>query len=337
MGEVYFLGVDVGGSKTHALICTQDGNVIGFGEGPGGNPEEVGETGLVCSMRIAINKAESFSNSIPINYCIAGFGIAGYDWDCDREMIEHAITSLGLNCPFVVENDVIPLLWACTSRGWGIAVTAGTGNNVRGRNQFGKSGRISGNSIQNGEFGGAGELVFLAKQRLSQIWSLRSDYSVLVERFLEFTGAKNLPDLVEGLVRNRYQLKASEAPIILQAAQESDPVALEIVWFNVHELAKSVQAVARQLELEDNPFDLILAGSLLVKSDFYRELFLQIVEHILPKARPLLLNIPSVTGAVLMAMSHSVILTQIDLPSEPWRTEKILNEIQSYFNSWSNI
>lgn len=33
MTKPYYLGVDVGGTKTHALVVDADGQVVGFGEG----------------------------------------------------------------------------------------------------------------------------------------------------------------------------------------------------------------------------------------------------------------------------------------------------------------
>jgi N-acetylglucosamine kinase-like BadF-type ATPase len=326
MGDLLYLGVDVGGSKTHALICAEDGSVLGFGEGQGGNPEEVGESGLAATMRIVISRAESQLTSLPKTYQAAGFGIAGYDWGCDREMIACAIQSLELGCPEVFENDALPLLWAGSSHGWGIAVSAGTGNNVRGRNAAGKTGRISGNSIQNGEFGGASELVFLANQRLSQIWIGRGGSSLLVDRLIAYCGASDLGDLVEGLVRDRYRLTADAAPIILQAAQEGDALAVELTRFNAGELAKSVQAVAGQLGLLDKSFELVMAGSLLVKSSYYRELFVQIIQEQLPKANPRLLSGPSVVGALMMAMEVGQRLSDLHRAA-------VLGRLQTYFNN----
>jgi len=37
-----FLGVDIGSSKSHAIIADERGNVLGFGEGGPGNHEVVG-------------------------------------------------------------------------------------------------------------------------------------------------------------------------------------------------------------------------------------------------------------------------------------------------------
>ena len=42
----HFLGIDVGSSKTHALIVDETGRWIGFGKSGGGNHQGVGYAGL---------------------------------------------------------------------------------------------------------------------------------------------------------------------------------------------------------------------------------------------------------------------------------------------------
>ena len=42
----YFLGVDIGATKSHALVAEEDGRAVGFGEGGSGNYETVGWDGL---------------------------------------------------------------------------------------------------------------------------------------------------------------------------------------------------------------------------------------------------------------------------------------------------
>ena len=42
----YFLGVDIGGTKSHALIADENGQVVGFGRAGAGNWEAVGYDGL---------------------------------------------------------------------------------------------------------------------------------------------------------------------------------------------------------------------------------------------------------------------------------------------------
>ena len=50
---------------------------------------------------------------------------------------------------------------------------AGAGNNVRGKDQTGKIGRITGNSVYSGEIGGGGEMVWLAQVGVTHAWTQR--------------------------------------------------------------------------------------------------------------------------------------------------------------------
>ncbi len=296
------LGVDVGGTKTHALLHDLQTGQEALGVGPGGNWEEFGLAGMLDSLRIAIDQAGLRFGSGKIQPAAAAFGLAGFDWESDRTSISGAIESLDLGCPFVLENDGILPLWAAVPNGFGIAVSAGTGNNVRGRWHNGRSGRITGNSVRNGEFGGASELVFLALQRLSYIWTQRAPAETdLTAEFCRLTRASDLGDLLEGIIRERYIILSSAAPLILAAAQNGDAIALEVVETCVQELALSVLGVTRQLQIEQQSFPLVMSGSMLQKSPFYRKLFTTAVHSFLPKAQMQLLEEPPVRGALKMS------------------------------------
>ncbi|MBW6474919.1 MAG: hypothetical protein K0B14_17465, partial [Anaerolineaceae bacterium] len=128
-----FLGMDVGGSKTHALLSDENGQVLGFGEGPGGNPEMVGYDGLTLAMQAAIQKALRKSGIKRPQIAAAGFGIAGYDWPFQYTDILQAVQALGLRTEILaIENDAVPPIYGGSTQGWGIAACVGTGNNVRG-------------------------------------------------------------------------------------------------------------------------------------------------------------------------------------------------------------
>ena len=46
----YYLGLDVGSSKTHALIADAAGRCVGFGAAGAGNYQTVGYDGLALSL-----------------------------------------------------------------------------------------------------------------------------------------------------------------------------------------------------------------------------------------------------------------------------------------------
>ena len=76
----YFLGVDTGATKSHALIADGSGRALGFGEGGPGNPDSVGHEGLADVLRAITQEALTGAGISKDEIAGAGFGIAGYDW-----------------------------------------------------------------------------------------------------------------------------------------------------------------------------------------------------------------------------------------------------------------
>jgi N-acetylglucosamine kinase-like BadF-type ATPase len=79
-----FLGVDIGGTKTHVLIADELGQVSGFGERGPGNHQSVGYGGMRKVLHEAVGHALAQAG-IPVSKIAgAGFGIAGYDWPSQK-------------------------------------------------------------------------------------------------------------------------------------------------------------------------------------------------------------------------------------------------------------
>src|SRR4030065_571739 len=128
----YFLGVDIGGTKSHALITYEKGNALGFGTYGPGNHEEVGYEGLRIALHTITEKALGMAGLKKDQISAAGFGVAGYDWPSERQPTLDAINSIGLIAPVEAVNDTIIGLLAGASQGWGVAVVAGDGRTCVG-------------------------------------------------------------------------------------------------------------------------------------------------------------------------------------------------------------
>ena len=141
----YFLGVDIGNTKSHALICDETGQALGCGIGGPGNHETYGKDGFQRVLNGVVTEAIRAANIAPGDIVGAGYGIAGYDWSEDRPLIDEVIASLGLTVPYQAYIDAVPGLVAGASRGWGVSVTSGTGVNAFGRDASGNLARMTGN------------------------------------------------------------------------------------------------------------------------------------------------------------------------------------------------
>lgn len=301
----YFLGIDVGSSKTHALIVDESGQCIGFGKSGGGNHQGVGYEGTEHVMRESFDGALIMSGVEKAHISGAGFGVAGYDFPSDREGHLKAISGLGLTCPVEVVNDGVNGLLAGATRGIGVNVTAGSSNNARGRNQNGTEGRIVGNGSSFGEQGGAIEIVQHGLQMVNHAWIKRIPPTALTLIYINAVDAKNEMDLMEGLSSERYHLFPFLAMQVLEAARAGDEAAQNVVRWAGEELGWLAVSVARQIEMQNDDVDIIQSGSVFNAGAIITEPMRNVVLKHCPRAKLIRLDGPPVVGAVILGMEQA--------------------------------
>jgi len=299
----YFLGVDVGSSKTRALIADEFGHTLGLGESGPGNHEVVGYPGLTEALHAAAGQALASAALRRDQIIGAGFGISGYDWPSETKPILQAISALSLQAPIQVVNDAIIGLLAGSAQGWGIALVSGTGCNCWGWDrERQREGRVTGDGIRMGEAAGASDLVYKAVQAVAYEWTRRGPPTRLSEAFLEKTGYDSLMQLLDALVTGQISLGASAAPLVFQVAAAGDPVASELIKWAGCELGELAKCVIRQLEFEKLAFDVVLVGSMFDGGSILIEPLRKTILDYAPEARLVQLMVPPVTGAVLLGM-----------------------------------
>jgi N-acetylglucosamine kinase-like BadF-type ATPase len=299
----YYLGADVGATKTQVWIADQNGQVVGKGESGPGNHETVGYDGLQNALAQAIGQAANQAGISTRMIAGSGFGVAGYDWESEREAHLQVIHSLGLTGAVEAVNDTILGLLAGTPEGWGIALISGTGCNCRGWDAtHRREGRVVGRSTEAGEGAGSTELMAEVVKALCYEWTMRSSHTELSSALIKFTGAVNLPELLEGTFEGRYRLDGSFAPLVFDIARAGDPIAAEIIRRAGCELGEMANAVIRQLHFEQLAFDVVLVGSMFAGGEILQEPMRQTIHALAPGARFIRLSVPPVTGAVLLGM-----------------------------------
>ncbi|MGD0707302.1 MAG: BadF/BadG/BcrA/BcrD ATPase family protein [Anaerolineaceae bacterium] len=301
MGRI-FLGVDVGGSKTHALVATENGKAVGFGESGPGNHEAVGYEGLFTAMKESIALALTMSGTDLEQVSGAGFGVSGYDWPSERQPTLDTIARLSLACPLEAANDMMVGLMAGTSQGWGVVVDAGTGDNCLGRDAQGNIAHMTGCGPTFGEFGGSGSLVMRATQAIAYEWGKRGPATRLTPAFIELAGAKDVNDLLEGLALGYYTIWGDAAVQIFRVAEEGDAVARDAIAWAGGELGSMVTGIIHQLHFEDEAVEVVMIGSMFNGGLLLLEPFRQTVLSAAPKAQFIRLDVPPVVGGVLMGM-----------------------------------
>jgi len=299
----YYLGADLGATKTHTLIVDETGRALGFGESGPGNHESVGYDGMFQSMHSGIHQALHSAGLKKEDLTGAGFGVAGYDWPSENDATASVIDRLGLNAPYKFVNDAVPGLVAGSEEGWGVVVVSGTGSNCRGWDREHKrEGRVTGHGVLMGEGAGGTELMHRCMQVIGYSWSKRIPKTALADAIVAHVGAKDLEDLMRGYTTYEYQIHANAAPIVFRVAEQGDQVALDLIHWAGVELGEMANAVIRQLEFENLAFDVVMTGSMFEGGAILIDPMRETIHKLAPKARLVRLSAPPVIGAAILGM-----------------------------------
>jgi len=306
------LGIDVGASKTHAILADERGHVLGAGRAGCANWEAVGLEGAGEALRSAIAEASSAAGVAPEAVVASGYGLAGLDWPSDEGRLRPVIDALGVGGPYVMVNDAFLPLRAGTADGVGLAAIAGSGSTVAGRNRAGKTDRSFGAGFPFTDWGGAGDIAGAAVHAVAQAYQGLGPETALAARMLTATGCADLAELLEKIMRWQVKIRGEFAPQVLQAAEAGDAVAQSIVRRAGTTIGANVIAVARRLGMLDTPFDLVTAGGVFSsQSELLNGALLAAVTSLAPKVNLVHWQSPPVVGALLLA------LDLLALPARP--------------------
>lgn len=303
----YFLGVDVGGTKTHALIADETGRSLGFATGGPGNWEGVGYDGLTCVLKEVTSCAALQANIQISQIAGAGMGIGGYDWPSERQDHLEAIAPVGLHCPLEIVNDATLGILAGTKEGWGVSIVAGTGCNGRGwtKDHQHEGRAVGGGSYWSGEYAGGFDIVARALQAVTFEWLKRGPATALTPAFIDYFHARDLEDLIEGIYLQRYRADSSLVLMVFEIASQGDPQALEVMRWAGNELGQIGVGVINQLGFQNETFDVVLIGSLHDEHPLLGQSLRETIWKVAPHANFIRLSVPPVVGGVLLGMEKA--------------------------------
>lgn len=300
----YFLGIDAGATKTHALIADENGHVYGSGHSGPGNWEGVGLEGAYEAYAAAIAQALAAAELEITDLSAGGYALAGLDFPSDEGRLKPIIEQLGVPGPQVLVNDTYGALRAGTRDGVGVVIIAGTGTTVAGCNRQGERFRTFGEGQMLGDIGGAGDYVWLAVRAVAQAYTGRGEPTLLTKLLVEACDVDGPLALIEGLCRHQIERpRAKHAPLVFQAADQGDRVAQGIIRHVGCELGANAAAVARRLGMHGEAFDLVLAGGTFRSgSELLLGSIIASVRAIAPQAQLVQLQTAPVAGSTLLAM-----------------------------------
>lgn len=305
------LGVDGGGSKTHALVADERGEVLGFSSSGRSNWEDTGLEAAGAALAEAIGGALAAAQVPPGALAASAFGLAGLDWDPDRPMLGALLDPLGLAGPRRLENDSFIALRAGASRPFGVVVIAGTGHVAAGRDPAGRTVRTLGLGPMYGDFGSATDVAEEAVRAVADAYTGRGPATSLSRLLPPLAGCASAEQLLQRLSRGLVPLPEA-APLVLQEAEAGDPACRQIVLHAGASLGESAAVVARRLGLGGQRFEMVMAGGLFRSRNRLLEgTLVDTMARQAPQAVPVHLTCRPVVGAALDALDLA------GLPTDP--------------------
>ncbi|MCK5863011.1 MAG: hypothetical protein KAH38_11025 [Candidatus Hydrogenedentes bacterium] len=309
----YYLGLDVGGTKTFALAGDDRGTVLGFGRAGAGNYECYGVPAAYIEIKKAIEGALETAGLTLDQIAGIGMGVSGADLPEDYVMLEKELfTPLLGNMPRVFRNDSMGGLRGGTKDPFGIVIACGTGCVCAGVNHTGKEMRVGGISE---EFGDMVSGSSIGTEGLKAVWRSRDGITgptLLTQKFVERSGCPDAETLFHEMYYNRITCEDLQpmAKLVFDAAYEGDSLANDILEWGGRYLGEMVVGVARHLDMFQDTFDVVMTGSVFKgKSPVLMDAMTTCIHRNCPNARPVRALYEPVVGALLLGVELDAPMT----------------------------
>lgn len=298
----YVLGIDQGGSKTHAVVSDETGKILGFGKSYGACHSD---SSVEYAIQAVLEASDSALNQCGLkrgNVQIMIGGMTGVDWDYEAELLEEGIRTYFPAADIRVVNDCIIAMRAGTMRTHCGILCAGSGLNCAV--QSGEERFVYGFYIADEYQGGN----CLGKRTVQAVFDSHMGIvprTILTEKVLAFFQAKSVDELlyrrVKGEIKGKDYLKL---PILLEESLlEGDEVALDIWKEYGKEMVVFLTARMRIMDILDQKVDVVLSGSIFkCKSKEFQNVVKEEILNSIPNANIIAAEYEPVVGAVLMGL-----------------------------------
>ena len=303
MGDSVVIGVDGGSTKTEAVVVDAAARVRGRGMAPPSNPNSVGLERAFQALQQAIQRALSAAEARWEEVLAICLCLSGVDRPDERARIAERVRRLHPIPRVSVYNDAVGALAAGTGRLLGVVVIAGTGTIAYGVNREGRAARAAGWGALLADYGGGFWIGIEALQAIVCAADGRGPPTALADRVLAHLGLRAPSDLIAWTYDRplHWDRFAALVPVVVQVARANDPVARDILRRAGRHLADSALAVIRRLDMEDEAFELVLAGSVWQAGELIQAPMRETVRRSAPRVRFVRPTRRPAEGAALLA------------------------------------
>ncbi len=300
----FWLGVDGGGTNCRAAIIDNDGIVIGEGRAEAASFIRVGVEAAINHVDQAVKEACARAGIGPAEITAACVGLAGVSHpDHHRQMLAALKEALPI-AEITLETDARVALAGATSNNAGVVIIAGTGSIACGVNSRGRFARAGGWGPTMGDEGSGSYIGRRALEAVVMAYDYRGEPTSMMDPVLRHFGVSSppeLPPVIYDEPDKAWREIAQLSKIAVEAAQDGDKVAQEILKDAAEELAKAAIAVIEQLRMEHDAFQIAYVGGVFEAGELILGPLREAIREVVPKAEIAPPIDPPVIGAVKMA------------------------------------
>lgn len=240
------MGIDCGGTKTHAIVIDFDGNILGEGWGGPSNPNSSPIDVVRDSIKTAVSQAVNNTKIASIRVvCVSTAGTLGGTTSILIEILREIIPEAEI----IVKRDYEVAHMACFFFSPGVVFIAGTGSVAYGVNKNGKSVKIGGWGHLVGDEGSGYWVGKEGVRAALRAYDGRGENTKLKEYLIQYLGVSTPDKIISKIYssKNPKTLLGNFAPYVAKAATENDAVATKIIRKTVDEIVLAYKVAVRRL------------------------------------------------------------------------------------------
>lgn len=299
------LAVDGGGSRTRCLAIDYTGKVVGESVAGPSNHLLVAHDVVRQSLAEAVDQTLEEAGIKRGEVICLSAGLAGVDFDgTGASQMKSLLYELGFLCTVINGDMVIAHAGALVLRP-GVVALAGTGSVVLGIGAKGKRVKVGGWGPVYGDEGSAYRIGQMALRAAARMYDGRGSKTALTKELLQALGLTEFRETISRVYLEAMEPReiAALTRVAYQVAESGDEVARKIFLTAGEELADSVEAAIRQLELDQEEILVSYQGGVLESCTLLRERFIETLQQRVAACKVLPPRFPPVIGAYLLARS----------------------------------
>jgi N-acetylglucosamine kinase-like BadF-type ATPase len=290
---------------TRAIITDSVHQVLGEGIAGPSNPLRVGVSSAAAAVREAFDKACDAARVQRSEIVAAEIGLAGVRRADVRVSMYNALKVLGIS-ELEVVTDADIALFGATKGEPGLVIIAGTGSICCGRSARGKRVCAGGWGPLVGDEGSGSWIARQALRAVARASDGRGPITLLVQSACAYFNVPQPEDLSMAIYAPSMTNEriAGFGKRVVEAAQEGDAVALEIILHAGRELGTAAAAVIRGLHMERERFQVAYVGGVFKAGELLLKPLRQEIACLASKAYLAPPLMTPVVAAARMAREH---------------------------------